>query len=291
MRKSILLFVLFLITLQAQVSRGFIKEGITLKSEILQKEVRYTIYLPFDYQSSERYYPVVYLLHGYTDDDTGWLQFGEANMIADDAIAKREIPPMILVMPDAGVSWYINDFEGKVKYEDFFIKEFIPYIESTYRIRAKKQYRAVSGLSMGGFGSLTYAIKYPEMFSSCAAFSAAVYTKEQIVNHSQNRWNHIEAVMYGKNLEGEERLTKHLLNNNIQEIIRTKYDDKMKSVRYYIDCGDGDVLIHGNWELNKLMLEKEFNHEFRVRDGVHNWDYWRTGLKDGLKFIGKSFHQ
>ncbi|MCR4396427.1 MAG: esterase family protein, partial [Candidatus Saccharicenans sp.] len=112
------------------IINGQVLEGLTVQSKILGKEVRYTIYLPPDYQTSSRRYPVVYLLHGYTDNDTGWLQFGEVNLTADRAIAERQIPPMIIVMPDGGVSWYINDYQNKVRYEDFFFQEFIPYIDA-----------------------------------------------------------------------------------------------------------------------------------------------------------------
>src|SRR3954471_6547869 len=99
-----------------------------IKSDILKHNVKYTIYLPADYETSNRTYPVVYLLHGYGDDHTGWLQFGEVNRYADKAIADGTIPPMIIVMPDAGTSWYINNYNGKQSYEDFFFKEFIPTI-------------------------------------------------------------------------------------------------------------------------------------------------------------------
>lgn len=121
-RIILLTFITFLFNsnIYPQFSRGIVQEGLTLRSKILKKNVRYTIYLPFDYNSSTRYYPVVYLLHGYTDNDMGWMQFGEAHLIADEAIGKRQIPPMILAMPDGGVSWYINNFDNSVRYEDFF---------------------------------------------------------------------------------------------------------------------------------------------------------------------------
>src|SRR6056297_1548264 len=144
----------------AQVSRGKVVEGLTIESRLLDKEVRYSIYLPFDYETSQRYYPVVYLLHGYTDNDMGWIQFGEAHLKADQAIAQGKIPPMIIVMPDAGVSWYINNYDNSVPYEDFFFDEFMPHVESKYRIRQKKRYRGVAGLSMGGYGALVYSLKH-----------------------------------------------------------------------------------------------------------------------------------
>eukprot|EP01136_Pigoraptor_vietnamica_P033216 Opistho-1_new@95855 len=113
---------------QAQ-STGKVYETKTVKSAIMGKDVHYTVYLPADYETSSRNYPVVYLLHGYTDDNTGWLQFGEINRYADKAIAEGVIPPMIIVMPDADSTWYINSYDGKEKYEDFFVKEFMPSIE------------------------------------------------------------------------------------------------------------------------------------------------------------------
>ena len=127
---------------------GKIIEQKTVASKILNKDVKYTIYLPPDYTSSDRTYPVVYLLHGYTHDNTSWLQCGEINRYADKAIAEGTIPPMIIVMPNGDSSFYINSYDGKEKYEDFFIKEFMPSIEKTYRIKAEKKYRGVAGLSM-----------------------------------------------------------------------------------------------------------------------------------------------
>ncbi len=274
----------------AQYSRGVVKEGLLVNSKILNKEVRYTIYLPFDYNSSNRCYPVVYLLHGYTDNDMGWLQFGEINMIADEAIAKREIPPMIIVTPDAGVSWYINNYDGSVKYEDFFIKEFIPFIESQYRIRKEKRYRGIAGLSMGGYGTFNYAFKYPDLFCAAAPLSAAVYTDKQVINFSQERWNKVESVMFGKELKGQKRLTKHFKNNSPLHLLDKLNAKDLRKVRYYIDCGDDDDLSVGNSQMHIKMKELNIPHEFRVRDGRHNWQYWRSGIVDALKFIGESFH-
>ncbi|MBN2091652.1 esterase family protein [candidate division KSB1 bacterium] len=293
-RKSILIIliiILFSITVSAQVSRGTVQEGLIIHSEILKKDVRYTIYLPFDYETSNRFYPVVYLLHGYTDNDMGWIQFGEANLIADEAIAHREIPSMIIAMPDGGVSWYINNFDGSVKYEDFFIKEFIPFIESKYRIRAEKRYRGVAGLSMGGYGSLIYALKHPDLFAGCVAFSAAIYTTDDVINVTPERWQRTESLLYGPNLKGKDRLTKHWQSNNPISIVQNSDVELIKKVRLYIDCGDDDFLYRGNSNFHILLRELNIPHEYRVRDGAHSWGYWRTGLADGLKFLGTSFHQ
>ena len=158
---------------------GQVLEGLKLSSTILGRDVAYAVYLPPDYATSSRRYPVVYLLHGYTDDESGWIQFGEVNLAADRAIAEREIPPMIIVMPDGGVTWYINDVSGQVRYEDMFVQELIPYIDATYRTRPSREFRGIAGLSMGGWGTLVHSLRHPELFAAGAAFSAAVWPDDE----------------------------------------------------------------------------------------------------------------
>ena len=281
--------------LKAQSSAHFlagkVMESEAFNSKILGKEVKYTIYLPPGYEHSNRKYPVVYLLHGYTDTDIAWVQFGEIQTIADKGINEGSIPPMIIVTPDAGVTWYINDHEGKVKYEDMFIGEFIPYIDQNYRTRTKKEFRGVSGLSMGGYGAFIYAIKHPDLFVACAPLSAAFYTEEEVVNYDRDRWDRIESVLYGKDLQGQDRITEHWKANNPFHILENRSIEDIKSVRYYFDCGDDDFLYKGNNKMHTVLRDKKIPHEFRIRDGGHTWEYWRTGLLDALIFISQSFHR
>jgi len=186
--KLIFLLILMHLTQNSLAQQtGKVVEQNTVTSVILHRPVKYSLYLPPGYDTDQRTYPVVYLLHGYGDDQTGWLQFGEVNRYADKAIADGTIPPMIIVMPDAGTSFYINSYDGKEKYEDFFIKEFMPSIEKRYRIKAQKQYRAVVGLSMGGFGSLIYALKYPDLFAAAAPLSAAVRDDQALMEVAPER--------------------------------------------------------------------------------------------------------
>jgi len=289
--KKVLLLLLSLCCISGYAQQGTIKESLKVKSAILGKEVEYNIYLPADYDKSTRSYPVLYLLHGYTDDETGWTQFGETQGIADKAIQSGDAAPMIIVMPDGGVSWYINSFDGKVKYEDFFIKEFIPFIDANYHTRPKKNYRAIAGLSMGGFGTFTMATKYPELFAAAAPLSAGVFTDAEITAMPDDNWNNVFAILYGKDLKGAARLNEHYNKNSILKIIESGNTDDLKKVRYYIDCGDDDFLIKGNMAIHAAMIEKKVPHEFRVRDGGHTWTYWRTALPEVLKFISDSFHQ
>ena len=285
---SIMCLVLFSLNGLAQ---GKIIEGQSLDSKILGRKVNYAVYLPADYERSKRYYPIVYLLHGYTDDETGWIQFGEIKRLADEAIRTGKIPPMILAMPDAGVTWYINDASGKVRYEDMFMEEFIPHVEKKYRIRAQRAYRALAGLSMGGYGSLIYAMKHPDKFVATAPLSAAIYTEDQVIGYKQERWDNVEAVMYGKGVSGKDRISEHWKSNNPLYMVKTLDIEKLKSVKYYFDIGDDDFLYKGNSEIHMLFRELNIKHEYRVRDGKHNWTYWRTGIIDALAFVGESFRR
>jgi len=270
---------------------GKVFEQKTVKSSILGRDVKYTIYFPADYDYSQRSYPVVYLLHGYTDDNTGWLQFGEINRYADKAIADGTIPPMIIVMPNGDSSWYINSFNGKEKYEDFFVKEFMPSIEKTYRIKAEKKYRGIAGLSMGGFGTLIYSLKYPELFAAAAPLSAAVFDDNALQTMPNQNYETVFGQLFGPGLKDKERLNQNWYDNSILKIVDTKSAADLKKVKYWIDCGDDDFLTKGNCLLHIALVEKGVPHEYRVRDGAHNWTYWRTGITDALHFIGESFSQ
>lgn len=299
MKKPALIFLFFTVTviIYAQINesplvslKGRVLEGIKMKSEMLGYDVNYAIYLPPGYGETTRLYPVVYLLHGFTDDESAWIQYGEVHLSADQAIADREIPPMILVMPDAKVTWYINEYMQKNPYEDMIFKEFIPYIENHYRIRKEKEFRAVAGLSMGGYGSLVWSLHHPEMFTACAAYSAAVWTDTEILEMEPERYNN-----YFRNIFTEEnaknRLSSHWKKNSVLNLMETLPVDSIEQVRFFIDCGDDDFLFEGNSSLHVLMRKRSIYHEYRVKDGAHNWSYWRNNITQGLKFIGKSFHR
>lgn len=275
----------------AAPAQGQVQEGLHLTSAILGRNVNYAVYLPPDYAASTRLYPVVYLLHGYTDDESGWVQFGEIGLAAGRAIADREIPPMIIVMPDGGVAWYINDYQNKVRYEDMFVQEFIPHIDATFRTRPQREFRGVAGLSMGGWGTLVNALRHPDLFAAAAAFSAAVWTDAEILTMKQDVWDHVIGPVFGPGLAGKDRLTAHFRKYSPLELARTLPEESLKKVRLYIDCGDDDFLTKGNCALHIALTDRRIPHEFRVRDGGHTWSYWRSGIVDGLEFIGQSFRR
>lgn len=291
MKKSLLFISLLLIftgSFSQTYSGGKLQDKLTIKSTIMGKDVNYAVYLPPDYDASNRSYPVVYLLHGYSDDQTGWVQFGQIGALVDNAIAEQKISPMIIVMPDGGVAWYVNDYQNKVRFEDMFFQEFIPAIEKQYRVKSKKEFRGIAGLSMGGFGSLYLSLKHPDVFTACAPLSAGIFTDAEITAMPDNQYNQYFGPVYGTN-KGNGRLTDHWKKTNIIDVIKTIPEANKKSVRIYMDCGDKDFLIRGNCETHLLMKDLGIPHEFRVREGSHTWSYWRTGIIDALAFISQSF--
>ncbi|MEX0821753.1 MAG: alpha/beta hydrolase-fold protein [Rhodothermales bacterium] len=281
---TVILLGLFLpATVLAQFSKVF--DNLSMSSDILDGERRYAVYLPPDYDTSERSYPVLYLLHGGGDDQTGWVQFGEVRHIADRVIEEGKATPMVIVMPDAseGRRGYFNDVAGEWRYEDFFFDEFIPYVESTYRIKSEKRYRAVAGLSMGGGGSFMYSLHRPDMFSSAAPLSASTgsLTLEDLRERLGEEANAVS----------EERLQTYFERHSAVELVRSLPEDDISSVRWYIDCGDDDFLYEGNSLVHIAMRQRGIPHEFRIRDGGHTWTYWRESLPSVLHFVSQAFHQ
>ena len=174
MRQLQLFFLTLSVISMSFAQSGKVMDDLSLNSTILKGERKFAVYLPPDYDCSSRSYPVLYLLHGHTDNHTGWIQFGEVKHIADQAIKDGSATPMVIVMPDAdqGQACYVNDLSGKWNYEDYFFEEFMPHVEERFRIKKNKRYRAIAGLSMGGGGSFIYALHRPDLFSSAAPLSA-----------------------------------------------------------------------------------------------------------------------
>ncbi|MGL4364640.1 MAG: alpha/beta hydrolase [Bacteroidales bacterium] len=264
------------------LAQSSVQESLSFQSTKLKQNIHYSIYLPDDYNISQRTYPVLYLLHGYGDNETNWIQTGQMKSITDAAIANNTAVPMIIVMPNAWDTWYINQHDGKVDYEDMFFEEFIPHIEKTYRIRSTQESRAIAGLSMGGYGSLLYSLRHPSMFSACAPLSAAVFDDSTMVNRMEGNYKTLFERLFGKDLD-------HWKKNSIFQIISDSNKEAFPKTRYYIDCGDDDWLLEGNLQLQRLMREKNLNYEFRVRDGGHTWIYWRSVLPEVLHFVSDSF--
>jgi enterochelin esterase-like enzyme len=286
MKKTFFILLSMALALPVISQTGKVMDNLSMPSKILKMDRKYSIYLPPDYESSQRSYPVLYLLHGAGDDQTGWVQFGEILHIADKAINEGMATPMIVVMPDAntGKRGYVNDIKGDWRYEDFFFEEFMPFIEKTYRIKGEKRYRAIAGLSMGGEGTFIYALHHPELFSAACPLSAATGPASIDDMKNYRLWQNADNVSDADKKAYFEKYSVLSLINNMK-------DDQKKAVRCYIDCGDDDFLYEGNSLAHIAMRKKEIPHEYRTRDGGHTWTYWRTALPTVLEFVSMSFHQ
>ncbi len=277
-------FVLVFSLMQAQTGKVFDK--LSHSSKILKMDRNYAVYLPPDYDSSQRSYPVLYLLHGAGDDQTGWVQFGEVLHITDKAIKEGKVTPMIIVMPDAFTTklGYFNLPDGSWNYEDYFFEELMPYVEQKYRIKSEKRYRAIAGLSMGGGGSFMYALHRPDLFSSACPLSAYIgpATFEEMMDGFTN---------FYKISVTKKEAAPYFKRHNALELIKEMTKEQIESVRWYIDCGDDDFLFEGNSLIHIELNKRQIKHEYRVRDGAHTWTYWRESLPEVLKFVSDAFHQ
>jgi len=283
--KNLLYASLVCLSISLQAQNGKVYDNLTLPSKILNMERKYAIYLPPDYESSSRSYPVLYLLHGGGDDQTGWVQFGEVLNITDKANHEGKATPMIIVMPDANTTrrGYSNNATGTWLYEDFFFKELVPFVEKKYRIKGEKRFRAIAGLSMGGDGSFTYALHHPEMFSSACPLSAG--TGPLTLETAKTNVKRFDSTATAAQIES------FYNRQSVVTMVNAVPDSLKRAVRWYIDCGDDDFLYEGNSLVHIAMRKKEIPHEFRIRNGGHTWTYWRQALPEVLEFVSQAFHQ
>lgn len=255
-------------------------EHLTVKSEILGVEKNYSIYLPDGYDTSTERYPVLYLLHGAWGNHKSWNRDGggEQPRITDEQIAAGKAVKMIVVMPDAtGIGerrggknmGYFN--VRNWAYEDFFFKEFIPYIDKNFRTIAKKDGRAIAGLSMGGGGSVVYAQKHPEIFNACYSTSGLLDHRYRAVTSNPDEIEWLWSVAQTSPVE--------FLRYATAEQI-----EKLRTVRWMLDCGDDDSLIQTNLDFFAEMKREKVAVEMRIRDGVHDWKFWREALPLILEF-------
>ena len=276
----------FILLLLAVVMQPFAQESqypqlleCEMQSETLGCTKKYCIYFPAGYADENRTFPVLYLLHGLTDTHAAWRDKGNVNEIATEIFQSRLAQEMIIVMPDAGTTYdgYFNCDEWR--YEDFFFQEFIPHVESTYRIISDKQHRAIAGLSMGGGGTTWYAINHSEMFSSAYAMSA-------LMGLVDGTW-----ITHTPDARRRVFMESAVANNNITAVENATQEQRARiaSVRWFIDVGDDDFLFDNNMEFVKAMRSKRIPYQLRVREGGHTWQYWQEALRIALPFVSESF--
>ena len=282
MKKVISLLLGLVVAVAALAQSKIVTESV--QSQLLGCEQKYNVYLPDGYDAGKSY-PVIYLLHGLYGDYTDWVKQGNMRIVADELIGTGEIRPVVIVMPNAGnadVHHYQNGYFNVENwpYEDFFFQELLPTVEQKYACGGSKGRRAIMGLSMGGGGSIAYAQRHPELFSSSYGMSAWLDNKQSEVNE-------------GMDPSSKLILTANAVREHSTLDFMDKADaatiDRLKTVQWFLDCGDDDGLMPLSVDLYRKMRKAGLRSELRVRNGAHTWEYWHTALRLSLPFASRNF--
>ncbi len=264
----------------------------TFHSELVGRDLSYALYLPPSYDSSTRKYPVLYFLHGLNENEMRWSTRGGADLLLDKLIAEKKLGEFIVAIPAVDPSsFYTNARSGGAPWEDVVVKEFIPMVESTYRVNATRATRAISGISMGGYGSLKIAMKHPEMFSAVSAHSAALVPSFDNTTVSGRRLDMFKALfdrIYGINFAGPQDLTYWAAND---PLTLAKNTAKFQGMKIYFDCGTEDEygFYDGLKVLDDTLTKASFPHESHLYPGMHGWDFAKQHIEQSLLFHGKAF--
>jgi S-formylglutathione hydrolase FrmB len=261
----------------------------SVPSKILGHPVRYCAFLPPSYDTNATAkYPILYFLHGLGGNEQLLLRAGGMNIL-QDLYDQKKIGEFLVVAPNAGNSFYINSHDGKVRYEDFFMKEFIPYIESHYRVRPGRANRGITGVSMGGYGALRFGFKYANEFGSVSAHSAALVDKlpEIQLNDEQSQRLSVE---FGGTFG--DPIDRGFWQKESPFTI-VKSTPRPVGLQIYFDCGTDDDFgfYKGAQAFHDLLFARKIPHEFHLYPGGHDWDYFARHLPASLEFHSHAFEQ
>ncbi|MBR0223897.1 MAG: esterase family protein [Bacteroidales bacterium] len=257
----------------------------TLSSRTLGRDVPVNVYLPDGFDTDGQSYPALYLLHGLYGTHQNWVEVGGLDVVLDELIGTGEAAKMVVIMPCAGdpdihhvQNGYFNVKDNP--YEDFFFGELMPVLEAKYRCGGSKERRAISGLSMGGGGSVVYAQRHPDLFSSCYAMSAWLDQQVKEPEDPKDR----EDKMYITSVSVRDHSALKFVDEADEATVAA-----LKGIKWFVDCGDDDYLLRLSAEFYFKMRGKGIPCEFRVRNGIHNWEYWHTALRLSLPFASRNF--
>jgi len=258
-----------------------LEKNYKLKSKLMRREMPYRVVLPNNYDSSnkKKYYPVVYLLHGLTGHFDNWTEKTKLREYAGNY-------KYIIVTPEGDNGWYTDSATVQNdKYESYIVEELLPEIEKNFRAEKGRSGRAVAGLSMGGYGSIKFGLKYPEKFALLGSFSGALQAASLTDKLLGNGWKTLtDSIMsvYG----AENSPTRN--TNDIFRIVREIPAEQNKNLPFiYLDCGTEDGLIGTNREFSNLLIEKKIPHEYRELPGKHDWTFWNAQVEEFLELSGK----
>lgn len=255
-----------------------------LDSKLMARQMPYRVILPKNYQTeSAARFPVLYLLHGYTGNYKNWT---DNTKLTDYAQSYN----FIIVTVEGGNGWYTDSATKPAdKYESYIVQELIPEVDRNFRTVAEKRQRAIAGLSMGGFGALKFAVKYPDKFVFAASMSGAVQIASYQSSDLLPTWLRASLVATFGEAGSQTKQT-----NDLFKLIGDVPADKIAALPFiYLDCGTEDELqlLEPNQKLAALLLERKIPHEFRQLPGGHKWNYWDQQIQEVLRLSQRFFNQ
>src|SRR5215213_4231500 len=253
-------------------------QDLKLSSKLMAREMPYRVILPKNYavNKTERF-PVLYLLHGLTGHFDNWTDKSKLKEYAANY-------NYIIVTPEGSDGWYTDSVTvPNDKYESYLVQELIPEIDGKFRTLADREHRAIAGLSMGGYGSLKFGLKYPEKFVAVGSFSGALDVTSWTEKNSDalSRWKAWTDSI--RNVYGAENSPTRP-ENDIYKILRELSTEKIKNLPFiYVSCGTDDLFFQQNRDFSALLLEKKIPHEFRELPGKHDWVFWDSQVQEFLR--------
>ena len=256
----------------------------TVQSKILAESVPYCIVLPasFDGDKAKRF-PILYELHGLGDNQQFFVHSGLWNLV-EDLWEGGKMKEFLIATPAAGASFYINSKDGKVRYEDFLLQEFFPFVERRYRVSPGRANRAISGVSMGGYGALHLAFRHPQLFSAVSAHSAALIEKlPAFVNAPESPRARVLGGVFGSPPDTA------FWDANSPLVLA--HSANLSGMRIYFDCGDQDDFGFetGARALDKVLTARKIPHEFHIYPGRHDPAYFAAHIPASLAFHSRLF--
>ena len=261
------------------------------RSAVLHSAVRYCVYLPASYSAADaktRKYPVLYLLHGLGGNEQAMALDGEWTTLQD---LRRDhlVGEFLVVAPDGWDTFYINSRDGKTPYSDFFLREFVPFIEHTYRIRSERAARGITGFSMGGYGALRMAFAHPELFGSVSSHSGALMRDPprgvSAGASSGNLGAQLLAKVFGNPIDGQ------FWDLNSPFVLARKNAAPLLKMKIYFDCGTEDSygFYRGASELDETLDSLKIPHEFHLYPGGHSVSYLLAHRDASFEFHWREF--
>ncbi len=225
-------------------------------SSLIQRNVRYRVLVPDAVSQGNEPVPVLYLLHGLFGSCENWTDLTGLRRYVDGS-------DLLIVMPDGGDNWYTDSGEA---HESYLIQDLMPEMESRFRASSERGKRAIAGNSMGGYGAIKLALKYPEKFAFAASFSGAFHVTRLVADSG-------ELAPSIRRVFGDEG-SRIRRENDIFEIAARSHGIAGTLPRFYLDCGTEDEFVAANREFASTLTAAGIEHEFLEVTGGHDWPYW-----------------